>query len=96
MRKEIYQNISKYALYRVAAKPLILPCLYVIECLTSRVDHQSRTLLDFEGKHVASVQPSMLHQMCHFKEPHIKVTQEWLQGKARAVDYLAHMKGWWA
>ena len=29
MRKEIYQNISKFRLYRVASKPLILPCLDV-------------------------------------------------------------------
>ena len=69
MNKEIYQNISKSKVYRDAAKLPILSFPDVIEWLTRRVDHQSITLLDFEGKHVASYQPSMLHQMYHFKQP---------------------------
>lgn len=89
---EIYQNISKSELYRDASKPLILPCMDVIEWLTKRVNHQSRTLLDFEGNHVARYKPSMLHHMYHFKEPQIKVTREWIQRKVEVVYYLAHMK----
>jgi hypothetical protein len=34
--------------------------------------------------------------MYHFKEPHIKITQEWLQSKAKTIDYLAQLKGQWA
>jgi hypothetical protein len=93
--KEIYQNISKSRLFKAASKPLILPCPNVIEWLIRRTDHKRITIHNFEGKHVASFQPSMLHHMYHFKEPQIKATQEWLQKKAEAVDYLAHMKGWW-
>ena len=74
MNEEIYQNISKSRLYRAISKPLILPCLDVIKWLTRRVDHQRKTLLDFEGKHVASYQPSRLHHMYHFKELYFKVT----------------------
>lgn len=33
--------------------------------------------------------------MYHFKEPQIKVTQEWLQSSAETIDYLTQMKGWW-
>ena len=33
--------------------------------------------------------------MYHFKEPHIKITQEWLQSKVEIVDYFTQIKGWW-
>jgi hypothetical protein len=34
--------------------------------------------------------------MYHFKEAHIKVTQEWLQNKSMSINYLDIMKGWWS
>ena len=95
MSKELYRNISKSGLYRVVSKPFILPCLDVIKWLTRKVNHQRRTILNFGGNHVVGYQPSMLHQMYHFKEPRIKVTQEWLQNKVEVIDYLTQMKGWW-
>ena len=54
LSKEIYKNISKSELYRAAAKPLILPCLDVVEWMTRKVDHYNKILLNFDGKHVAS------------------------------------------
>ena len=32
--------------------------------------------------------------MYHFKEPHIKITQEWLQTKVEIIDCLPQMKVW--
>ena len=87
--KEIYWNISKSGFYRATTKLLILPCLDVIKWLSGKVDHQSRTILKFEGKHVVSYQPSMLHRMYHLKKPMFKVTQEWLQSKVEGAYYLA-------
>ena len=47
LSKGIYKNISKSWLYRVAAKTPVLPCLDVIEWMTWRIDHESRTILNF-------------------------------------------------
>ena len=68
LSKRIYWNISKSGIYKARAKPHILPCLDVIEWLTRKVDHESKILLAFEGKHVASYQAPVLNQMYHFKE----------------------------
>ena len=62
--------------------------------MTRKVDHESKTLLDFEGKYVASYQVLVLNQMYHFKEAQIKVTQEWLQNKPQSINYLDSTKGW--
>ena len=94
LSKGIYQNISKSGLYRAVTKPSILPCPDGIEWLTQKVDHESMTLLDLEGNHVASYQDPILNQMYHFKEAQIKVTQEWLQNKFKSINCLDIMKGW--
>ena len=78
LSKGIYQNISNYGLYRATPKPLVLPCLDIIEWLTQKLIHESRTLVDFEGKHVESYQSYVLNQIYHFKESKIKVTKEWI------------------
>jgi hypothetical protein len=54
LRKGIYKNISKFGLHRVATKTPVLPCPNVIEWMTQRIDHESRTILNLEDKHVAS------------------------------------------
>jgi hypothetical protein len=95
LSKDIYKNISKYGIYRAATKPLILPCPDVVEWMTRKFDNSNRILLNFKGKHFARYQPYTIHQMYHFKEPQIKITQEWLYSKAKTIDYLSQMKGWW-
>jgi hypothetical protein len=55
LSKGIHHNISKFGLYRVVAKPPILPCPDIIEWMTQNIDHESRTLLDFDGKHAESI-----------------------------------------
>ena len=37
---EVYRNIIKSGLHRVAAKTLILPCLDVIEWIIRKIDHR--------------------------------------------------------
>ena len=66
--KGIYKSISKYGLHRAAAKTPVLPCTDVIEWMTQRIDHESRTILKFEDKHVASYQAPVLDPLYHFKE----------------------------
>jgi hypothetical protein len=96
LSKEIYKNISKSGLYKVVAKPFILLCPNVIEWMKKKVDHSNKILLNFKEKYFARYHPYTIHKMYHFKEPHIKITQEWLYNKAETIDYLAQMKGWWA
>ena len=75
--------------------PLILTCLDIIELMTRRVDHHRRILLNYEGQHVANYQPYWIHQMYHFKEPEIKVIEEWMQSRDDILDYLTQRKGLW-
>ena len=96
LSKGIYRSISKSGVYRAAAKPPILPCPNVIEWLTRKVGHERRNLLDFEGHHVESYKDLVLNKIYHFKEPQIKVTQEWLQNTYDSIDFLNFMKGWWS
>ena len=67
LRKGIYNIISRSILYQAVDKPPILACPDVIEWMTQRIDHVSRTILNFEVKHVGSYQDPMLNQMYHFK-----------------------------
>ena len=50
LSKDIYKNISKYGLYRVVAKPLILPCPGVFEWMTINVDHSNNIILNCDGE----------------------------------------------
>ena len=74
LSKDIYRNIIKSGLHRAAMKTLILPCLNVIEWITRKVDHQHRSILNFEGKIVASYKASMINEMYHLKEDSIKIS----------------------
>ena len=96
MSKGIYKNISRSRLHREATKTPILPCLDVIEWMTKRIDHESRTIINFKGKNVASYQAPMLNQLYHFKEAQVRVTPEWLQSKTESIDFLSIMKGLWS
>ena len=96
LSKEIYRNIIKSGLHRAAMKTLILPCMDVIKWITRKVDHQHRSILNFEGKVVASYKSSMINQMYHLKEANIKISPEWLRLKSESVDMLTILKGWWS
>ena len=88
-RKDIYKNISKSGIYRSARKPLILLCPDVSEWTKRKFDHSNKILVNFNRKHVVNYQPYTIHQMYHFKEPQIKITQDWLQSRAKIIDYLS-------
>ena len=95
LRKVIYKNMKNFGLYRAAINPLIFSCPDVVEWMKRKVDHSNRIVLNFDRKHVVSYQPYTIHQMYHFKETQIKITQEWLHSRAKIIDYLSQMKGWW-
>ena len=63
--------------------------------MTRRIDHESRTILKFDDKHVAIYQDLVLNQLYQFKEAQLKVTLEWLKNKTKSVDFLSIMKSWW-
>ena len=63
--------------------------------MTQRIDHESRTILNFEEKHVSSYQVIFPNQMYHFKEAKIRVTPEWLHRKYESINFLTIIKGWW-
>ena len=96
LSKEIYRNIIKSGLQRAATKTLVLPCPDVIEWITRKVDHQHRSILNFEGKVVARYKTSMINQMYHLKEASINISLEWLKQKSESVDLLNILKGWWS
>ena len=96
LNNDIYKNISKYGLHRETTKTLVLPCLDVIEWMTQRINHESRKILNFEDKHVASYEALILNLLYHFKEARVKVTPEWLKNKTESIDFLSIMKGWWS
>ena len=96
LSKGIYKNIIKSGLHWAATRTLVLPCSDVIEWITQRVDHESRTILKFEDKNVANYQAPILNQIYHFKEAQVKVTPEWLREKNDFADFLSIMKGWWS
>ena len=77
-------------------KTPILPCPDVIEWITKKVDHPHRSILNFEGKIVASYKPSMINQMYHLKEAIIKISPKWLKQKSESTDLLTILKGWWS
>ena len=74
----IYKNISKSGLHRAATKTPVLPYLDVIEWMNQRIDHGSRTILNFKENHVDGYQVPMLNQLYHFKEAQVRVTPKWL------------------
>ena len=94
LSKGIYKNISKFGLHRAATKTLVSPCPDVIEWMNQRIDHESRTILNFEDKNVSYYQALVLNQLYHFKESQVKVTPKWLQSKVESVNFLSIMKGW--
>ena len=96
LSKEIYRNIVKSGLHWEVVKPPILSCLNVIKWITRKIDHQHRSILNFEGTIVAHYKPSMINQMYHLKEANIKVSFEWLRQKSESVDLLTIFKGWWS
>ena len=77
--KEVYQNIIKSWLHKVAVKTPILPSRDVIEWITRKIDHQHRSILNYEGKSVASYKASVFNKMYHLKEASIKVSPKWLK-----------------
>ena len=79
LRKEVYRNIIKSGLHRAAVKTPILPCPDVIEWITWKIDHENRSILNYENKSVASYKASVFNQIYHLKEADIKVTPEWLK-----------------
>ena len=67
----------------------------MIEWLTWRVDHENREILKHEDKSVGSYKASVLNQIYHFKESHVKATPEWLKQKNDFANFLTILKGWW-
>ena len=56
LSSSIYKNIAKSRLHHATARTLVLPCLDVIGWITRRVDHERRTIINFEYNNVASYQ----------------------------------------
>lgn len=88
-------KIIKSGLHRVVVKTPVLPCPNVIEWITRKIDQQHQSILNYEGKSVASYKASVFNQMYHLKEACIKVSPEWLKQKNEYDDFLTILKGWW-
>jgi hypothetical protein len=75
---------------------MVLPCSDVIEWITRKIDHENRSIVNYEGKSVARYKDLVFNQMYHLKESHIKVTPKWLKQKSESIDILTILKGWWS
>ena len=60
LSKDIYKNIIKSGQHKATIKTPILPCPDVVEWITRKINHQHRSILNIEGKVVASYKPSMI------------------------------------
>ena len=69
-------NIINYGLHRAFVKTQVLPCPDVIEWITQKIDHENRSILNFENKSVANYKALLFNHIYHLKETHIKVTPE--------------------
>ena len=96
LSEEIYKKIIKFGLHRAVVKTSVLPCPDVIEWIIRKIDHENRSIINYENKSVASYKASIFNHMYHLKEAHIKVTHEWLKQKKESADFLTIMKGWWS
>lgn len=96
LSKEVYKNIIKSGLHRVAIKTLVLPCPDVIEWITRKIDNENREILNSENESVNNYKASVFNQIYHLKEEHIKVTPEWLKQMNESADFLTIMNGWWS
>jgi hypothetical protein len=74
-------------------KTLVSPCPDVIEWITRKFDHQHRSILNFEGKVVASYKAYMINQMYHLKEVSINISPEWLRKKSESINLLTIVRG---
>ena len=63
--------------------------------MTRNIDHEHRSILNYEDKSVAIYKASIFNQMYDLKEAHIKVAPKWLRQKNESTDLLTIMKGWW-
>ena len=88
LSQEVYKNIIKSGLHGVAVKTRVLPCLDVIEWITRKIDHQHRSILNYEDNNVGNYKAFVFNQMYHLKEAHIKVTPEQLKQKSEYADLL--------
>ena len=76
LSKEVCKNIIKSGLHRPTVKTSILACPDVIEWITRKIDHENRSILNYENQGVARYKASFLNQIYHLNESHIKVTPE--------------------
>ena len=67
LSKGIYKNISKSGLHQAVVKTPILPFTDVIEWMTQRIDHESKTIFNLEETNVAKFQAILMNQLYHFK-----------------------------
>ena len=67
LSKELYKNIIKSRLHRATVKTSVLPCLDVIECITWKIDHENRSILNSENKSVANYKASVFNKIYHLK-----------------------------
>jgi len=90
----VYNITIKFELHRAVVKTLVLPCPDVIEWITRKIDHENRSIINYEDKSVSHYKDIVFNQLYHLKEAQIKVTHEWLRQKNEAIDFLTIMKGW--
>jgi hypothetical protein len=65
---QIFSNIRKSKLHRVAARPPVLPCADAVSWIVEHVDLQNRYILNAIGEPIASFQGSNLAKYYHLKK----------------------------
>ena len=70
----LYENILRYGLTKIAARPEVFPCAEVIGCILLNIDMVGMIINDEEGKPVASFVPAFISKAYSLPEAKINVT----------------------
>ena len=88
---DLYENILRFGLTKIATKPEVFPCTEVIGWLLLKIDMVGMIINDEEGNPVASFAPTFISKEYSLPGVEINVTTHWV--KSIKFDYTTIVKG---
>ena len=77
--ENIYVNIERYSLMKIATRPEIFPCLEVIGWILPRADVTTMILENVDKQGYVAYSPRYVALAYHFPEAQIYLTEYWLR-----------------
>jgi len=92
--KDVFTNIKRSGLHRVAARPPVFPCADVISWIISRVKVDNRRVMAIDDEQVVgSFRPEYIEVYYKLPRSEVDFTNKWLEKQTH--DVHATMKSWW-